>query len=206
MTPVIIDIIILAVLLLAIWIGAKQGLFRALAGLVILLLALVGASILARALTPAISEWIYPIWEQRVNEQIEETVEQQVPEKVQALLERFDIDLVDRVEDAGSAAIVAATKTVITSMVYSAIYLVSFILLMVVLHLFAQAVGLLLKIPFLREVDALGGAVIGLLKGILLVFFLLWLAARFGYSWKSEDTYILRFFLTYMPAKWLAYL
>ena len=206
MTPVIIDIIILAVLLLSVLIGARQGLFRALAGLVILILALVGASVLARTLTPAVTEWIFPIWEQRVNETVEDTVEQQVPQQVQDLLERFGVDPVDRVEEAGSAAIVAATKEVMTSLTYSVLHLISFILLMVGLHLLARAIGLLLKIPFLREANAFGGAVIGLLRGVLLVYFLLWLAARFGYSWNPEETYILRAFLTYTPAKWLAYL
>ena len=201
MTPVIIDIVILAVIVLSVAIGAHQGLFRSLAGLVILVLALVGASVLSRTLTPVVTEWIFPIWEQRVDEAVEDTVEQQVPDKVRDLLERFGVDLVERVEDAGSAAITAATKEVITSL-----HLISFILLMVGLHLLAHAIGILLKIPVLREANAFGGAVVGLLKGVLLVYFLLWLAARFGHSWNPEETYILRAFLTYTPAKWLAYL
>ena len=49
-TPVIIDVIMAVVLIAAVIYGAHRGLFRALAGLAVVIVALVGAAIIANTL------------------------------------------------------------------------------------------------------------------------------------------------------------
>lgn len=64
-TTVIIDVIVGAVLLGFVIRGAYRGMLQTLAGLVILVMALVGASIVARSLTAPVTDFLSPIIEKR---------------------------------------------------------------------------------------------------------------------------------------------
>ena len=65
-TTVIIDIIVAAVLLAFVILGARRGLFRSVAGLAILVVSLVGANMAADSLTPMAAGIMQPAIENRV--------------------------------------------------------------------------------------------------------------------------------------------
>ena len=69
---VIIDVIIAAILLLAIMLGAYKGFLKSVAGLVILLVSLAGAAPVSNVVTPLISEAVKPM--------LVETIENNLPE------------------------------------------------------------------------------------------------------------------------------
>lgn len=54
------DILVLAVLIAAAWLGARRGLLKSLAGLLIIVVALLGASWAADHLTEPVAQWIEP--------------------------------------------------------------------------------------------------------------------------------------------------
>ena len=69
-TPVIIDVIMAVVLIAAVIYGAHRGLFRALAGLAVVIVALVGAAIIANTLAAPAARLVTPL----IREQIETKV------------------------------------------------------------------------------------------------------------------------------------
>ena len=69
--------------------------------------------------------------------------------------------------------------------------------------------GLVLKLPGLRLLNALGGAVIGLAEGVLLLFLAVWLCRKLGVSFETEalaEAHILRIFTTNTPLSLLSFL
>ena len=76
---VIIDVIIAAILLLAIMLGAYKGFLKSVAGLVILLVSLAGAALVSNVVTPLISEAVKPM--------LVETIEDNLPELTRELLQ-----------------------------------------------------------------------------------------------------------------------
>ena len=67
------DILVLAALVAAAWLGARRGLLKSLAGLLIVLVALWGASWAADHLTEPVAQWIEPRVTQRVERKLEES-------------------------------------------------------------------------------------------------------------------------------------
>ena len=67
------------------------------------------------------------------------------------------------------------------------------------LRLAALAINLVLRLPVLSGVNTLGGALLGLLEGMMVVWLLIWLAPRLGIALPAENTYLLHFFMTVGP-------
>ena len=68
-----------------------------------------------------------------------------------------------------------------------------------VLRLAALAINLVLRLPVLFSVNTFGGALLGLLEGMMVVWLLIWLAPRLGIALPAENTYLLHFFMTVGP-------
>ena len=73
MSPILIDIILVAILALFLFAGIRRGLISSLAGFLSVIIALVGAVLLARALTPTVSQWIAPRIETMILEKVDFT-------------------------------------------------------------------------------------------------------------------------------------
>ena len=225
-TPVIIDVIVAVFLLFFTVYGAKQGLLRSLAGLAILIVSLVGAAMIASTFAPPIAEAVSPLVEQRIADRVTAAMEEQTqlpPSEgnlqLAEILERLGLeeelwaDLTERVRDAventGADIAAALTESLIQSLIYGVLYILSFVLLLILLTVLAKAMGLLTKLPGVRGLNALGGALMGLAKGALVLFLLIWTARRLGVSFEMLDvaqTYLLRFFTTHTPLSVLALL
>ena len=67
--PIIADIIIIAVLILALVIGVKRGLLGAIAGIVSVVAAFFGAALSASFLTPTVEQWLQPILMQKLEKE-----------------------------------------------------------------------------------------------------------------------------------------
>ena len=96
----------------------------------------------------------------------------------------------------------AVTDSVAQSVAYAAVYLVAFLALLLVLWLLMKPVHLLVKLPGLRTVNALGGGALGLVWGALLVFLAVWLMQRFDWYITADmvaNSTLLHFFATNSP-------
>ena len=209
-TPVIIDVIMAVVLIAAVIYGAHRGLFRALAGLAVVIVALVGAAIIANTLAAPAARLVTPlIREQDVDEGfaiedllalmgLDEDVRNSLASQTQ-----------EKIQDTGVSLVMAVVESLAQSILYAALFLVSFVGLTILLKLLIRAMDLVLQLPGLHLVNALGGAVIGLIEGALVLFLAIWVLRRFGVSFETDTvsaTHILRFFATHTPLSALSLL
>lgn len=233
-TPVIIDAIAAAVLLgFAIW-GAQRGLFRSLTGLLSVIVALVGAGLIAGALAAPAARLAGPLVEEHIRGQVDEAMEVQSSQQVEmpelemeeddgfaiedllALMgldedvrESLLGDIQEKAVDTGVNVATAIVESVVQSLLYGVLFLLSFLALMLLLKLAVGAMDLVLKLPGLHLLNSLGGAVIGLAEGALLAFLAIWVARRLGVSFDTEtvaQTHILHFFTTNTPLGALSFL
>ena len=215
-TTVIIDAAVVIVLVIFALVGAKRGLFRALAGLVILVLSLVGAGMLATTFAPPLAEMVAPALEGYVSQQVETAFSAQFGEtdltgtaltlelpdlgQLEALLEQLGVDAEDWgimaeniqisiLEDGAAvqdAVLDAVLEPLVHTLMYGIVYILAFVLLMVLLHVLFGAMNLVTKLPGLRTLNTLGGGILGFAEGILLVFLGVWVARQLGVSFDSE--------------------
>ncbi|WP_352415861.1 CvpA family protein [Oscillibacter ruminantium] len=263
-TAVIIDCIVAAVLLGFLIYGAWRGLFRAVAGLLMVILALTGAMFVARELTPIATNLLRPVIENTVTQRVddamngsapsqggEETVVPMQPEisppsseasspsgsasaadssgalgdsgaqtRLQAgeLLKLMGWDdtltksLSDRAEekvrDTGVSLAMAVVDSVMESFVYMVLFALSFAVLSLLLHLVARALDIAMKLPGVHLLNGLGGAVVGLIQGVLLIFLAIWLLRCLRVSFDTEivaQTRLLSFFTSHSPLDLLFY-
>lgn len=230
MEAVIIDAVVLCILLGFMIYGAHRGLFRALAGLLIAVLALVGAGLVARTMTQPTVDLLTPVIEQGITKRVDkalsaQTGQQKMPEagkantQIEELLGLLGMDsqtigsLAERAEDkireTGVSLVTAVVESMMYSILYGVLFVLSFLALLVALRLLARAMDFMLKLPGLNGLNRLGGGVVGLLEGGLFLFLAVWAARRFGVSFETElmaSTHILRFFTTNTPLSVLSFL
>ncbi len=231
-TPVIIDVIVAAVLIAAAICGAHRGLFRALAGLAVVIVALVGAAVIANTLAAPAARLVTPLIRDHIETKVDAAMAQQsqevqMPEadvddegfEIDDLLALMGLDedvrdsLVqqtqEKIQDTGVSIAMAVVESVAQSMLYAALFLVSFTVLTIALKLLIRAMDLVLQLPGLHLVNSLGGGLIGLVEGALALFLAIWVLRRFGVSFETDTvsaTHILRFFATHTPLSALSLL
>ena len=228
-TPVIIDAIVVILLVAAAIYGARRGLLRALAGLVIAVVALVGAGMIASAFSGPAAKLVAPAVSQRIARQVDDvlTVQtEQVPgpeesgdSQVEELLALLGLDeavrdsLAERakesIRDTGASIAAAVVESIAQSIIYGALYILSFLALLVLLHVLAKAMDLLFKLPGLHGLNVLGGGLLGLIQGALLLFLAVWAARKLGVSFAEPpwtEAHIFRLFTTYTPLSVLSFL
>ena len=224
MTPVIIDAIAVAVLAGFAILGAWKGLLRTLAGLLVLALSLAGAGIIASALSAPAAKLIVPVIEKRLESRLDEALQQRYPGEqpedqlsVTDMLGLLGIDetqwdaLVfraqDAVRDTGVHLMTAVIGSVAQSMLYGVLYMLSFVLLSIALHLLVRMLDAVLKLPGLHGLNAVGGGLVGLAEGALLLFLAVWVLRLAGVSFDGqEDCRIFRFFTDHTPLDVLKFL
>ncbi len=172
-SSVILDVVIAAIVLLSIYLGAKRGLFRTLAELVSYIVAYVATTILAGRLADLAVEWIRPIAESKLHEMVSDYFSG-LREDLPAFLsigELVDMDTLDM-----SPFIEQGLR----NLAYMLSFVVIFIVVLLLLRLLIRAVDLVTKLPVIHQFNALGGLLIGAAKGLLIVFLLLWIARETG--------------------------
>ena len=220
-----------AVLIAAAAWGAHRGLFRALAGLAVVIVALVGAAIIANTLAAPAARLVTPLIREQIETKVDEAMAQQsqevqMPEadvdegfEIADLLALMGLDedvrdsLVqqteEKIQDTGISLAMAVVESVAESILYAALFLISFVVLTILLKLLIRALDLVLQLPGLHLVNSLGGAAIGLVEGALVLFLVIWVLRRFGVSFETDTvsaTHILRFFATHTPLSALSLL
>ncbi len=229
-TPVIIDAIVVIILVAFCYFGGKRGLFRALAGLLTVIVALVGAGIVAATFSGPVTALVAPLLEQRVEEKVDQAMGQsgQMPEAsaepdgefgIEELLALVGLDAdvreslaqqaQDAVRDTGVSVASAVVSSITGSMVYGLLYILAFAGITVLLHVLMGAMDLVLKLPGLHGLNAVGGAAVGLIQGALVLFFAVWVLRRLGISFDTEalaEAHILKIFTANTPLSVLSFL
>ena len=103
----------------------------------------------------------------------------------------------------------AVVSSITGSMVYGLLYILAFAGITVLLHVLMGAMDLVLKLPGLHGLNAVGGAAVGLIQGALVLFFAVWVLRRLGISFDTEalaEAHILKIFTANTPLSVLSFL
>lgn len=204
----IIDAAFALVLILGVIFGAKRGLFRSLMGLVTVVLALIGATLLADALTQPVTDALMPHAEKSVQEWFDTEKRQDgslpaqagdggsadadgtetaddAPLDVTGFLKRllrFDLDgaVRDSLRRSAQDAALAAVRSLLASVVRTLAFVLSFLVLMLVLRLLTRGLDKVFGLPVLHTLNSLGGGALGLIESALLLFLICDLAPKLG--------------------------
>ena len=222
----IIDGVLLLLLLVSYLIGAHRGLFKSLMGFAVVIVSIIGATLIADALTEPVTDFVMPIVEERVTERLG------VPEGLtmgqffsgmassnSATNPTFS-EWFEKLDKWGAGdrffgefknstvnAAQTAARALMESIVHTILLLLCFVILLIVLKLLTGMIDHVFDLPVLKTLNNVGGGILGLLEALLLIYLVLWLAPRFGVTFlrdNAEHTYLLKFFSTYTPLTLIA--
>lgn len=227
MAYLVFDIAILAILVLFAWRGASRGFVLSLCGLLAVIVAFVGASFLANLLAPKVGAALEPQFAQIIEEKLEEQFRQSDPagdaaglaegegyplQDVLSVLRDMGLyeELVNTIDQAvqdgmtavAANAAAAVAAAIAQSVAYSVIFTMAFALILIAWKVFSHAVDLVAKLPGLNFLNKTGGAAMGLIKGVLILFLAAWLIQYSGKLIPEEtvqQTHLLKFFMTTNP-------
>lgn len=218
-TPILIDILIVAALVFFAWRGERKGFILTLCSLVAVLVAFIGATIITNAVAPKVAEYIQPRLEQSIQESLEEKalevdlIDYFPVEDVMATLREKggvyewaadsledilrDIDISSYTQQAAKAAAAIAGQ-----LSRSILFPLSFLLLLIAWAFVSHALDLVSKLPVINSLNhGLGGAM-GLIKGIVVVYVAVWLLCgplRAISPQMAQETHLLRLMAQYDP-------
>lgn len=226
------DVGVLLILALFIWLGAKRGLVLTLCGLVAVVVALIGASLLSNALAEPVAELVEPMITERIQSTLDESIQStEFTTESGGVAEDADsISLVGVVgqlkesklfsgfAESFQRAVSEGTAQVVTSaarsvahyaavqIAHGILFVLGFVLILIAWFILSHALDLVAKLPGLHSLNKLGGGAIGFLKGCIILFVLAWLLRVCGWRLPEETvekTYLVRFFLNTNPVSLL---
>ena len=229
-TYLILDLIVLAVLILFAVLGAHRGLILSLCGLIAVVVAVLGASFIARTLSPMVAGALEPRFAAAIEEQLNESLREQAQEGAAALTpEDVPLDgvlnalremgfyeaLIDRVDQAVEAGMTHAAASaaarvaaaVAQSAAYAILFLAAFVFILIAWKLLSHALDLVARLPGLHFLNKTGGAIFGLVQACVFLWVVLWLLQFWGDLLPrdaAEQTRLLGFFMTHDPLSLLA--
>lgn len=230
----IVDGALAVILIVGTLVGAKRGLFKSLMGLVVVAAALVGSVVLANMLTEPITDFVAPKVENAVVKQFTNELDKSAEsgtdaaDGVGALLEKYGISadalsgvltpFASGLSGAATSAkqnaadtfrgmASAAIRTVVSGAVHAVLTMVLYIVLLVVLRLLVNLINHVFDLPLLGTVNSLGGAAIGFVEALLLVYAMTYIGYHLGVkiiTAHANDTFLLSFFLNHSPVELLS--
>lgn len=218
MPAILIDVILVAVLLFFTLRGAKKGFVLTLCSLVAVVVALIGANLLADALAPKVGEAIYPKIETAIQQGLEEQITRPdgeagaAAEVLETLkdkggiyrwaAEALESTLTEGLSETVSQLAATAASVVASQLARGLIFLVGFVLVLLAWTLLSHALNLVAKLPVLNTVNNSLGGVIGLVKGLVIVYIAVWALYTLSGTVTAEtveQTYLFRFFAEHSP-------
>lgn len=219
--PIVIDLILAAVLVLFIWLGARKGFVLTLCSLLAVIVALVGASLISDALAPKVAQAIQPRLEQSIQESLEEKaleVSAQdslgVADVLAALREKGGLYqwAADGLEGALNSApgvsesiahqAAVAASALAEQLAKGILFSVSFLLVLIAWFFLSHALDLVTKLPVIDSLNHTLGGVLGAVKGLILLYVAAWVLCSLTGTVSAETaekTYLLSFLLTHSP-------
>lgn len=167
------DAALLLVVLIFAVLGARKGLVLSLCSCVAVVLALVGATMAADALTPVLAARAAPMAEGFLQEQLQSLLlsgsealsaaDGFLPHIILSVLEGQDWS------PQTAALLPEFTLAVTEAILRPILFLLSFLLILLVWYFISHALDLVARLPVLSTLNAFGGFLIGAVKGILVV-------------------------------------
>jgi len=226
-TTFLIDVAIVGVVAFCAWRGYKNGLIRGVFGVVSLIASLLVANIAAQAYADEAKEMMMPfvsgMLETTMTEMSEEGIEYQplahdheiddedfgkaytalrqigLPEAAAVRIAEQSVETTDDEKNSYFSDIIADRLT--TTISYVAVFGIAFLLIAIIFAVIGNLVGFVFSLPGLKLVDIIAGSVLGLVKGVIIVFTVAVIIRYFGLLILStlESTTILKYIVNNNP-------
>lgn len=208
-----VDLILLALLLIGLVLGWRQGFVQALTRIIVVVAALLLASWIAGKLAEPAARWLEPILSEKLEQRL--TAQGNTDDAGEMLaafgfegdtLSELVDNAVEKAQQAGETLLSAVVSTALKSAAYAVVYVVSFLLLLLLLRLVLTPLHLFTKLPVVHGVNALLGGVLGLVKTALL-FLAVWVLQKLQLLVTPElvnKTVLLKFFAQNSPIDLIA--
>ena len=199
MTYLLYDAVILLILLFFLWQGYRKGFVLTLCGFLAIFVAFIGASLVSNTLAEPLSRTLQPMVEQHLQTIFEEhltdvSIEEFILDSSQELAPSMELPLqealnvlkdspiyqgfADSLQKAMDSGMVAATANaarliadyIARQVAQLVLFLVSFVLILILWFFLSHALDLAFRLPVLSGLNRWSGALLGLVKGALLVF------------------------------------
>ena len=213
---IVVDIVIVLVLVFFAWRGAKKGLILTLFGMLGLIVAFLGARFVSTTFYEPVADIIEPGLHQKV-ESLEESILGGADFDIDLSLDDSVDALIDVLRDRGTfPGLVAlldtatekeaipenegfsATETLSTYLAELAarvaLFMVSFLVILLVWFLVSHILDLAFKLPILNAINVAGGLILGLAKAIIIVFVVVWACQLIDWIPAAPSTPILKLF------------
>ena len=198
----IIDLVLAAALIGFTIFGAARGLYRSLAGLLVLVLAIAGAGWLTEICCAGVEDVLRPPLTRRMESIVSDAMTEETAKiediadaepilMVEQFLRRFgwEGDLgetlrestenaLSDVEEALASALVESVLPVVVAAVLKAVF---FVVLLIALRLISRLLQPIVEhLPVIRQFNRLLGGGAGLIQGVVVIYVAFWLAERLG--------------------------
>ena len=210
-----VDLILLALLLIGLVLGWRQGFVQALTRIIVVVAALLLAGWIAGKLAEPAARWLEPILSEKLEQRL--TAQGNTDDAGEMLaafgfegdtLSELVDNAVEKAQQAGETLLSAVVSTALKSAAYAVVYVVSFLLLLLLLlRLVLTPLHLFTKLPVVHGVNALLGGVLGLVKCALLLFLAVWVLQKLQLLVTPElvsKTVLLKFFAQNSPIDLIA--
>ncbi len=220
MAPIVFDLVILLVLALFFGLGWKKGLLLSLCGLAVVAVSFLAAGFLANTFDTPLADAIQPKLAQSIEEQLDAHIGAQLDGQPLSPLDALrDMGglytwAADSMEEAavtmdrivgGTVREVAlhAAKALAVQVAHNVLFAAAFVVLTILLTLLLHALDLVAKLPGLHFCNGLGGGLVGLVKGVLVLWAAVVILQFFPGKLFSEETleksYLLPYLIVYNP-------
>lgn len=208
---ILIDFILIAILALCVWNGYRKGLILGIAGLLVLVVAFVGANLLAKTYSSEFMPIVEPIFDKIVDNAVLEAENSEAIVLKSDTIDEEEKTYITGVESLKNMGIFEkSAKKVIESIKNSAdgfakglnnaiktklsetccfliVFIIAFLLIVIVFTIIANIVNLVFKLPGLELVNDIGGAVMGAAKGLVFVFVIALLMQYIGFAFQKSN-------------------
>ena len=223
MTHIVLDLLLVLILGFCVWQGFRKGLILTVAGIVVLALAVWGASSIASRYADDFEERVHPLFGWVSDEAADDAMRSAgyssgvrdeefilniaagafakmgiVDQEAQKLADQVADDMRENSTTLKSAISNAFIHVICQVLLFVFTFAVIALLLTLLTHFF----GMLVKLPGLKLFDTIGGLAVGLGYGVLLMFAIGWVLRFLGVIIPIpliEDTTLLRFFVNNNP-------
>jgi len=198
---IVLDLILIGILALCVLSGYKKGLILGISGILALVVAFYGANLVAETFSSDFTSMIEPMISNAVSGAVDESQEglpadeddgeQEVYQVSYDSLKKLGVlettakklagELKDELREVGSSLKSAIVHKLSGAIAYAALLIIVFVLIIIVFKLLANAINFAFKLPGLNLINGIGGAALGFVKGMILLFILSWAAGFLGF-------------------------
>ena len=187
---IIIDILLLVIIALCTWNGYKRGLVGGVAGILAIIIALFGSSLLSSAYAHEVVPALEPFVDGYIDSQ----------KTRDEVLERLGYGNSDLAEENNCTMTQAVVSVLCDTITYVGAMVIAFLLILIFLVAIGNVGNLSFRLPNMEALDEVGGAVLGFAKAFLYCVLLCWLLSFLGAVIgrdTMERTTLGRFFLIF---------